>query len=67
MASQIVTMADVLNELRETELNLTQTLLACNVGKKTKQRKLDFLHGQIERIRDRNSALLARIEEQRGK
>lgn len=49
-------------EIQETELNLVQMLLAVNIGKKTKQRQIDFMRGVVERVIDRNRALLARID-----
>ena len=61
-ARLIAAAPDLLAELRETELNLTQTLLAVKIGKLTKQRRLDFVLGAIERRRDELSATLARIE-----
>lgn len=49
-------------ELRETELNLTQTLLALKIGGGTKARQLEFVCQEIGRIRDRNRTLLEKID-----
>jgi hypothetical protein len=58
-ATQVAAMRD---ELRETELNLVQTLIAAEIGKQTKQQQIDFMRRQMERIARRNRALLAQLE-----
>ncbi len=61
-ARLIAAAPEMRDELRETELNLTQTRLAVNIGKRPLQKRLDFVMGELERIAARHSALLARID-----
>jgi aconitase B len=57
------TQSELLAELKESELNLVQTLLAEGIGKRrTATQRADFMRSQIQRIADRQRALIARIE-----
>lgn len=58
--------AALVGEVRETELYLTQTLMAVNIGKRTAQQRLDFVLSEVKRIRDRQSVMLARINPPKG-